>query len=143
MRWLLTGNPDEKPCTSDHWGGTRPYTKEVFEVIQAQKQNKSRVRKYPKNPAAVMIGAISVIPDWISVYTAAEQTGKSELAVYLMRQFLNQLVERLGKDDETFLHYNEYARIVAADGSEWKFAESDNVLTDFAITLQQTKSPRK
>jgi transcriptional regulator with XRE-family HTH domain len=143
MGWLLAGNPDEKPYILDPFGGPIQFKKEVFELIQAEKQKKARPQKYLKNSAHVLVRAISATADWISIYTAAAEAGREELAVYLMRKFLNQLVERLGKDDEAFLHYNEYARIVAADGSEWKFAESDNVLTDFAITLQQTKSPKK
>jgi transcriptional regulator with XRE-family HTH domain len=142
MGWLLAGNPNEKPYMLHYSGNPMPFEKEAFELIQAEKQKKTRPEKYLKNSAHVMIRAISITADWVSIYTAAAEAGRAELAVYLMRKFLNQLVERLGKDDEAFLHYNEYARIIAADGSEWKFAESDNVLTDFAITLQQTKSPK-
>jgi hypothetical protein len=65
-----------------------------------------------------------------------------------MRQFLDQLVQRMGKDDETVLELNKYATIVAADGSEWKFSRetyiNDVAISDgpVSLTLERTKGSR-
>jgi hypothetical protein len=44
-----------------------------------------------------------------------------------MRKFLNTLVDRLGKDDEAFLRLNADARVVAADGAEYKWTRAKNL----------------
>src|ERR1700731_675257 len=37
MRWLLSGNPEEEPYFTDVENGKQPYSKEVFERVQAAK----------------------------------------------------------------------------------------------------------
>jgi transcriptional regulator with XRE-family HTH domain len=146
MSWLLEAKPKEKPYCLDGWNRRQTYTKEIFELTQAQK--KKGAQPTDEDPSHHLIGAIALSADWISVYTKAAQADRSELAAYLMRQFLNQLVERLGKDDDAVLKLNKYATIVAANGSEWKFSR-ESYLNDVAIsdgpvslTLEQTKAPR-
>jgi transcriptional regulator with XRE-family HTH domain len=146
MSWLLEAKPKEKPFCLDGWNCRQLYTKEIFELTQAQK--KKDTRSADEDPSQYLVGAIALSSDWISVYTKAAQAGRAELAAYLMRQFQNQLVERLGKDDEAVLKLNKYATIVAADGSEWKFSEegyiNDSAISDgpVSLTLEQTKGPR-
>jgi transcriptional regulator with XRE-family HTH domain len=147
MSWLLTAKSKEKPYVFEPggYGFKRPYTKELFELTQAQKKKGSL---YSVDSSHYLIGAIAVVTDWISVYTKAAQSGRSELACYLIQQFLLQLVERMGKDDDAVLRLNKYATIVAADGSEWKFSEESYINTiaisegPVSLTLEQTKAPR-
>jgi transcriptional regulator with XRE-family HTH domain len=125
MAWLLTSSAKEKPYSIDEGDGSkRPYTKELFETIQAHKKFGDRYTQTGK-PERRLVGSITVISDWISVYTAAVETRKAELAVYLMQQFLGELVERLGKDDDGMMRINQKARIITADGREWAFARDD------------------
>jgi transcriptional regulator with XRE-family HTH domain len=146
MEWLLKAGPREKPYVFSFEGHERrkPYRKELFEETQSLKGRKSY---YPDNSADHLLTAILVVSDWFSVYTAAEQAGRGDLATYLMCQFLEQLVQRMGKDDERFLRLNKDAKIVAADGSEWKFSkqkdeDSDKpFLTLSAISSRLKRSP--
>jgi hypothetical protein len=126
MKWLLDSNPKEKPYTIDEVDGSKlPYTKELFERIQAHLK---RGITYTTNPARILPRALSIVGDWISVYTAADNAGNHELAYYLMRNFLDQLVERLGKDDKATAQLNEKARLYDADGSEWRLVhEGDQI----------------
>jgi transcriptional regulator with XRE-family HTH domain len=143
MEWLLKAGPREKPYVLSFEGDERrkPYTKELFEQTQSLKGRKSY---YPDNSAHHLIGALLIAADWLSVYTAAEQAGRSDLATYLMCQFLEQLVERMGKDDERFLRLNKESKIVAADGSEWTFAEKKDGDSDKPfLTLLPTKAYAK
>jgi len=71
-----------------------------------------------------LIGALSVVGDWISVYTAAERSGRSDLAIYLMCQFLDQLVERMGKDSAAAAAVNKDARILVR-GEKWMFIHDE------------------
>jgi len=122
MEWLLKAGPRENPYILSFKGyGTRkPYTKELFEQIQSSKGRKSY---YLKDPEHHLIPGISIVSDWLSVHAKAEQDGREELATYLMCQFLDQLVERMGQNDDLFLRLNKEAKIVANDGSEWRFAK--------------------
>jgi transcriptional regulator with XRE-family HTH domain len=141
MEWLLKAGPREKPYVLSFKGyGTRkPYTKELFEQIQSSKGRKSY---YLKDPKHHLIPAISIVCDLLSVYTKAEQAGREDLATYLMCQFLDQLVERMGKDDDLFLRLNKNAKIVANDGSEWKFAKQKNEGSEEPLlTLVPVKTP--
>jgi transcriptional regulator with XRE-family HTH domain len=125
MQWLLKAGPREKPyvLSFEGYGARRPYAKELFEQIQSSKGRKSY---YLKDPEHHLIPAISIVSDWFSVYAKAEQAGREDLATYLMCQFLDQLVERMGQNDDLFLRSNKNAKIVANDGSEWKFAKQKN-----------------
>jgi transcriptional regulator with XRE-family HTH domain len=96
IEWLAEGNPKEKPYRTDEVDSSRhPYKKDLFEQIQAYKK---KGITYPRKPEQRLVGAIAVVLDWISLHNLAHEAGRSELAVYLMRQFLDGLVERLGKD---------------------------------------------
>jgi transcriptional regulator with XRE-family HTH domain len=143
MEWLLKAGPREKPyvLSFEGYGARKPYTKELFEQIQSSKGRKSY---YLEGPQHHLIPAISIVSDWISVYTAAEQTGRGDLAAYLMCQFLDQLVERMGKNDDLFFRLNKNAKIVANDGSEWKFAKQKNEGSEEPfLTLVPTKTRLK
>ena len=141
MEWLLKAAPKEKPYVlsfEDHQR-RKPYTKDLFEQTQSLKGRKSY---YSDEPAHHLITAISIVSDWISVYTAAEEAGRGYLATYLMCQFLDQLVERMTKDDKRFLQLNRDAKIVAADGSEWKFSEQKDEDSDKPfLTLLPSNAP--
>jgi len=141
MEWLLKAAPKEKPYVlsfEDHQR-RKPYTKDLFEQTQSLKGRKSY---YSDEPAHHLITAISIVSDWISVYTAAEEAGRGYLATYLMCQFLDQLVERMTKDDKRFLQLNRDAKIVAADGSEWKFSEEKDEDSDkHFLTLLPSNAP--
>ena len=63
-----------------------------------------------------------MVSDWLSVHSKAIKAGQGELAAYLMRRYVNKLVEQLGKDDDAFFELNAKARIIAPDGSNWVFA---------------------
>jgi transcriptional regulator with XRE-family HTH domain len=121
LQWLLKAKPKEKPYASWLRGdGTRqPYTKEQFELTQSTKGSKSYLSI---DPEYYLIGALSVVGDWISVYTAAERSGRSDLAIYLMCQFLDQLVERMGKDSAAAAAINKGARILVR-GEKWIFIQ--------------------
>ena len=122
MKWLLDGNPKEKPYMIED-DSKRPYTKDLFERIQAHLK---RGITYTTNPARILPLALSEIGDWISVRTKAVNAGNYELAYYLLRNFLDQLVERLGKDDEATAQLNEKARLYDADRSEWRLVHEDD-----------------
>ena len=143
MAWLLKAGPREKPyvLSFEGHGVRKAYTRELFEQIQSSKGRKSY---YLEDPKHHLISAFSIVSDWLSVYTAAEQTGRGDLATYLMCQLLDQLVERLGKDDDLFLRLNKDAKIVANDGSEWKFAKQKDEGSDEPfLTLVPTKTRLK
>ncbi len=143
MEWLLNAGPREKPYVLSFEGPERrkPYTKELFEQIQSSKGRKSY---YLEDPKHHLIPAISIVSDWLSVYTKAEQNGRGDLATYLMCQFLDQLVERMGGNDDLFLRLNKNAKIVANDGSEWKFAKRKNEDSEEPLlTLVPTKTRLK
>jgi transcriptional regulator with XRE-family HTH domain len=130
MAWLLAGAAKEKPYAIDEGDNSkRSFTKELFESVQAHKMTGGKYAR-TRNPERRLVGAISVVSDWISVYNAAAGTGKAELAVYLMQRFLSELIERLGKDDDDMIRINQNARIITADGLEWAFVrdnETDSI----------------
>jgi hypothetical protein len=136
MKWLMDGNPKEKPYEIDPVNGSKhPYTKEVFERIQAYEKKGITY----SNPNHRLVSAIAVVTDWLSVFNAADEAGRSELAAYLMRQFLDSLVERLGKDDDAMMRINEKAKIITPNGKVWKFTQETD---DERITLE-TESVKK
>jgi transcriptional regulator with XRE-family HTH domain len=123
MHWLMTGNPKEKPYHFDEWENRKEsYQKQRFEIIQAQKIKGTKYRGEPKWRLRYAIDAVT---DWFSVHNAAAENDKAELALYLMRQFLDGLVDRLGKDDEAFLRLNANARIIDTAGDELAFARME------------------
>jgi transcriptional regulator with XRE-family HTH domain len=121
MTWLLSGKSKEPPYIFDQFGEEHLYTKEVFELIQAQKATGIA----PKERAPWrLVGAMAIASDWLSVYNHAVKAGRGPLASYLMQRFLDGLVERLGQDNDAFMRLNKKARIITADGSEWSFDQN-------------------
>jgi transcriptional regulator with XRE-family HTH domain len=140
--WLLAEKPTEKPYFFDCDGYKRPYHKEIFELVQA---HKGKPTYFFLDPALHFVNSTMVANDWHSVYAAAAHAGRDQLAVYLMRKFLNTLVDRLGKDDEAFLRLNADARIVAANGTEYKWTRAKNLELEGAggVLLQKVRGTPK
>jgi transcriptional regulator with XRE-family HTH domain len=140
MKWLLDGKPKEKPYETDPIDGSKhPYTKEIFERIQAHKK---KGITYSSNPNTRLVRAIAAATPWLSVFNAADEAGRSDLAVYLLHQSLDGLVERLGKDDAAMMKINKGARIVDASGSEWIFSQ-DGAGSMKGITLEKVASGKR
>ena len=126
FQWLLAGDPKKDPYWIDEGLNRKePYNKELFEKIQAHKKTGRMIRIGRRSRR--LANAIAIAGDWFSVYNAAAEAGRAELAAYLMRQFLDGLVERLGKDDEAFLRLNAGARIFDADKVESIFTRAEAV----------------
>jgi transcriptional regulator with XRE-family HTH domain len=120
MRWLLAGEPKEEPYFTDVEYGKQPYTKEVFERVQAAKQKPNP----PLDPALYLaVSDIASIPFHMA-YAHAEKAGDGQLALYVYRKFLEGFVERFGTDPEEFLRINKDARHTYADGSIRAFASA-------------------
>ena len=128
VTWLLHGNAKEKPYQEIIRGTRQPYTKEVFEQIQARKLN---TKPYISVPKTRIVYALEAVTDWLSVYNKAEESAEGDLARYLMRKFLDQLIERLGKDDAAFMRVNAKTRIIPPDGSPREFVQMDNRIAVF------------
>jgi transcriptional regulator with XRE-family HTH domain len=127
VAWLLEGNSKQKPYVSIALDGSKePYTKEHFERIQAALQaSKQQVPKGILKPEQRLIGALARITDWISVYNKAQENGEAELVAYLMHSFLEDLVERFGKDDDETVRINAKARITTSDGTKFAFIQHE------------------
>jgi transcriptional regulator with XRE-family HTH domain len=138
MDWLMVGNPREKPHYFDDENRKRPYKKELFERIQAQRN--SEAVNLP-DAGSSLIRAIVVAADFLSVYNAASESGKAEHIAYLVKQFTDDLVERFGKNDAPFLTLNADARIITREGEEWKFARKED--GQDGITLQRVVPPKR
>ena len=126
VEWLMAEDPKEDPYWTDEGRNRKePYSKELFEKIQAHKKTGRRIRL--GKPASRLPHAIGKVVDWLSVYGAAAEAGseKAELVDYLIGEFIDGLVERFGKDDEAFLRLNADARIIDADGREWVFEQRE------------------
>jgi transcriptional regulator with XRE-family HTH domain len=123
VAWLLNGNSKQKPYVERLPDGSSTlYTKERFERIQATKlepndesQEKLELR-YDR--------AIAIITDWLSAYFHADEKGEADLAEYLMRKALEEIVDRFGKDDDGFMRVNAKAGIIQADGTPRAFIRS-------------------
>jgi transcriptional regulator with XRE-family HTH domain len=123
LEWLLHGDAKQKPYTGPSSNGTtEPYTKEVFERLQARKLE----RDHRTMSEVRIVAGIATIGDWLSIYSHAVETGEGELVRYLMRDFLKKLNERFAKDDDAFFRANEKARLTTADGSNFKFVQDDD-----------------
>jgi transcriptional regulator with XRE-family HTH domain len=139
FEWLMAGDPTKKPYSIDEgWNRKEPYTKELFEKIQAHKKTGGKRYRIGRR-ARRLTSAIALTGDWLSVYNAAAEAGRAELASYLMRQFLDGLVKRLGKDDEAFLRLNAGARIIDADKVESIFTGAED---GHGVTLQEVVLPK-
>jgi DNA-binding XRE family transcriptional regulator len=110
-RWLLEGTPDTPMITPDG----KPYTKEIFEALQAhpkargltleiQDQRSSRTHgptdemQDPKELEMLYMRGAYVCTDWFPIYSAAAKSGKREIAEHLTLKFLDQMRERFGFD---------------------------------------------
>jgi transcriptional regulator with XRE-family HTH domain len=116
MAWLLKGNPKEKPYAIDETGQSHPYTKEIFELIQAGEQPWD----LHENVTGALAEALGIAVPWVSIYATAREAGKAQLAAYLMRDFLENLRQRLGADDKLMVALNKNAKIIT-DGAELTF----------------------
>jgi len=120
LEWLLNGKTKEKPYVRTlPDGSVEPYTKEIFERIQAQKLESDR--NLPLKPEYRILHGLGAITDWLSVYFYAEGRGEGELAKYLMRKFLDQLIDRLGKDDAAFMRENQKTYVMTPEGIQLEF----------------------
>jgi transcriptional regulator with XRE-family HTH domain len=135
MQWLLGNNPSDEPFWINRENQRMPWGKSMFELIQSD--NLPSGLK-PAKPGWRLPNAITVVGDWLSIYSAADQKGQGSRATYLMRQFLEKLNEALGKDDEAFVRANQRARLIAQDNSEWKF-----VFDNYADQIQLQRCPRE
>jgi hypothetical protein len=133
LQWLMAGDPKEDPYSTDPaWDCKEPYSKELFEKIQAHKKSGRKIR-IGNRPARRLTSAIAITIDWLSVYSAAAEadaategeSDKAEHVAYLMGEFIADLVKRFGKNDEAFLRLNAGARIIDADGKEWAFEQRE------------------
>lgn len=123
--------------------GKVPYDKSIFEQTQSRKVQKPLVSP---DPALCLIVSDMAVGDWHSVFLAAEKAGRGQLALYRMRQFLNDLVESLGKDDEEFLRVKtEMPLRTFADGSAWTYTSAESLELDGlgGVLLQMVSGPRK
>jgi transcriptional regulator with XRE-family HTH domain len=138
LHWLMADDPSKAPYWIDQGLNRKePYNKELFEKIQAHKKTGRMIRIGRRSRR--LANAIAIAGDWLSVYNAAAEAGRAELAAYLMRQFLDGLVERLGKDDEAFLRLNAGARIFDADKVESIFTRAED---GHGVTLQEVVLPK-
>jgi transcriptional regulator with XRE-family HTH domain len=138
IKWLLDGDPKDKPYSIDPGDNSRrPYSKELFEKIQARKAPKIR---FSRNLKRDLVFAIPPIVDWLSIYANAAKTGQDDLALYLMNRYLDQLAKRFGKDDGTFRRLDQKVRIVDDDGSEWVLVQ--DTLSSW-ITVKDTEESSK
>lgn len=135
MEWLLDGNPTENPFWINQENQRLPWSKSMFELIQSDNVP-SGLR--PARPAWRLASAITIVGDWLSIYTAADRQGKGPRATYLMTRFLKNLTELLGKDDEAFLRANQKAKLITQDNNEWKF-----VFDEYAGQIQLARCLRE
>jgi transcriptional regulator with XRE-family HTH domain len=120
LEWLLKGRAKDKPYVRTlPNGSTEPYTKEVFERVQTAKL--ATDPPLPMKPEYRIFYGLEAITDWLSVYYHAEEKGEGELAKYLMRNFLNQLIDRLGKDDAAFMRANEKTEVITPSSAPLNF----------------------
>jgi transcriptional regulator with XRE-family HTH domain len=134
MQWFLEGDPEAKPYWIDPVDNRRrPWMKQIFELTQSAKE--VRIGK-KRHPAWHLKNGIDALSDLLSVYLAATEAGREELALYLIEQCSKKLVERLGKDDKAFLRINQKAHLTTANGLQWRFRS-----TDGRISLEQIPEP--
>jgi len=128
MEWLLDANPDEPPFWFDHAEGyKRPWTREMFEQIQAYKLSPHPSYK-DRRPAWRLVRALRSTGRWLSIYSWAEKEEKRELACYLMSRFLDSLAERLGTDDAGASRLCQDAELRLKDGTQWSFQPEEGQL---------------
>jgi transcriptional regulator with XRE-family HTH domain len=128
LEWLLEGKPDEAPYWFDHVDGRkRPWTKEMFEQIQAHKDiDHSAYRDH--RPAWRLVRALIAVGPWFGIFAQAQKDDKEELAKYLLKRFLKELAERLGTDKAGANRLCEGASLSLRDGSEFSFQPEEGQL---------------
>jgi transcriptional regulator with XRE-family HTH domain len=119
--WLLEGNPKIKPYRIDPADDSKiTWSKEIFELVQA---SKGITFKTKTQPAPELIKALMTSGRWFQIYSFAVKNDKTELAVYLLERFLDQLAKRIGElPAEHICTVNQKARITAANGTQWALA---------------------
>ena len=135
IAWLLQANPRVKPYRIDPADDSKiGWSKEIFELVQASKGVSFRL-KTKTQPAPDLIKALMTSGRWLQIYSFACQHEKTELAVYLLERFLDQLAKRIGEAPaEAVCVANQKARITAANGTQWALA-----VTRGQITLARVK----
>lgn len=119
--WLLDASPDEPPFWFDHVDGRkRPWTKEMFEQIQAYKGEHHAAYK-ERRPAWRLVRALHSTGRWLAIHALAEKEEKRELAEYLLNRFLDQLAQRLGTDEGAAARLCQGAELSLKDGTQWTF----------------------
>jgi transcriptional regulator with XRE-family HTH domain len=97
-RWLLEGTPDTPMVTPEG----KPYTKEIFEALQARPRARELTLtdevQDPKELEMLYMRGVYVCADWFPMYSAATKAGKREIAEHLTLKFLDQMRERFGFD---------------------------------------------
>src|ERR1700722_7063259 len=74
VEWLMAEDPKEDPySTDDESNRKEPYSKELFERIQAVKKSGKRIG-FGNSPARRFITAVDITSDWLSVYNAAVES---------------------------------------------------------------------
>jgi transcriptional regulator with XRE-family HTH domain len=126
--WLLENDPKKKPYWIDPADDSKiGWSKEIFELVQASKGIEYKT-KTP--PAPELIKALITSSRWLQIYSFAEKEDKTELAVYLLERFLDQLAKRIGEAPaEAVCVANQKARITAANGTQWALAVIRNQIT--------------
>jgi transcriptional regulator with XRE-family HTH domain len=121
LEWLLSGKPKSEPYVLDDKGQRWPYSKAIFELTQAEI---TKYEDWDQDPEGAFVYGIVTILDWLSVHQKAVAEKNERLVCYLMRQFINSLVERFGKDDRAFLNVNADNLLLGQKGV-WKFTTVD------------------
>ena len=125
--WLLEGNAKQKPYVRTSPDRSKePYKKEYFENVQSWRKHRDRSPNSYAKPQVRLWPALAAIGDWLSVYHKAVETGEADLVRYLMRKFLDSLVERFGKNDQTFMLSNADVRITLANARELVFGRRES-----------------
>jgi hypothetical protein len=97
MDWLLAGDVNAEPYYEDGVERRR-YSRELYEQIKGSEWESVRPEE---TPSELHIGALATTTNWLPILAAAEKSGKSVIAVYHMRKFLDEMREKFGFDEET------------------------------------------
>jgi transcriptional regulator with XRE-family HTH domain len=128
LEWILDASPEEEPYWIDPADNRkRPWTKQIFEQIQAYKLEPHPPFKDPR-PAWRLVRAMMATGRWLSIYSWAEKNGQTEVAQYLITKFLNGLAERLGTDDVGATRLCQNAELRLKDGTQWTFEPEEGQL---------------
>jgi transcriptional regulator with XRE-family HTH domain len=123
LEWILEGKPEEEPYWLDQVDGHKhPWTKQIFEEIQAHKLSAdSKIRIKNPRPGWRLIRALMATGRWLSIYSWAEKNGQAEVAQYRMTSFLNDLAKLFGTDDAGAVRLCQNTELRLKDGTQWSF----------------------